>query len=124
MLFNLTNLNLSKFLLEKKALKFLNNEFDSIIVLALNVWNQSNFVCKNYILNVLDNTQYDVYSSIKSAKALWKVVNKKFKVEVAIMKKFIIDKFLDFKMVDSKITMSKVQELQLTLYNFVLKIWL
>jgi hypothetical protein len=86
--------------------------------------NQSNFVCKNYILNVLDNTQYDVYSSIKSAKALWKVVNKKFKVEVAIMKKFIIDKFLDFKMVDSKIIMSKVQELQLTLYNFVLKIWL
>jgi hypothetical protein len=65
-------------------------------------------MCKNYILNVLDNTQYDVYSSIKSAKALWKVVNKKFKVEVAIMKKFIIDKFLDFKMVDSKITMSKV----------------
>lgn len=81
-------------------------------------------MCKNYILNVLDNTQYDVYSSIKSTKALWKVVNKKFKVEVAIMKKFIIDKFLDFKMVDSKITMSKVQELQLTLYNFVLKIWL
>jgi hypothetical protein len=90
-------------------------------VLALDVWNQNNFMCKNYILNILDNTQYDVYSSIKSVKALWKVVNKKFKVEVAIMKKFIIGNFLDFKMVNSKIIMGQVQELQLTLFNIYSK---
>jgi hypothetical protein len=29
-------------------------------------WNHTDFICKNYILNVLDNTLYDVYNSIKS----------------------------------------------------------
>lgn len=30
----------------------------------MDAWNYTDFMCKNYILNVLDNTLYDVYSSI------------------------------------------------------------
>jgi hypothetical protein len=47
----------------------------------------------NFILNILNNTQYDVYSSTNSVKTLWKASNKKLKVEVVIIKKFIIDNF-------------------------------
>jgi hypothetical protein len=47
----------------------------------------NDFVCKNNILNILDNTQYDLYSSNKSVKALW---TKMFKVKGVIMKIFKI----------------------------------
>jgi hypothetical protein len=50
------------------------------------------------------------------SKALWKALNKKFKVDVVVMKKFIIDKFLDFKKVHSIIIMSQIQEFQLTFH--------
>jgi hypothetical protein len=32
-------------------------------------------MCKNYILNGLDNTLYNVYNSINNAKALWKALD-------------------------------------------------
>jgi len=94
----MTTLYLAKFLS--------NNKFDSIIMVALDIWTKSDFMCNNHILNKLDNTQCNVHSLIKSAKALWKALNKKFKIGVVVMKKFIIDKFLDFKMVHSMIIMS------------------
>lgn len=50
----------------------------------------------------MDNTFYDVYSSIKRTKTLWEVLDKKYKVEDVDMKKFIINNFLDFKMIDFK----------------------
>lgn len=68
-------------------LNLLNNKFNFITMVALDVQNYSDFVYfKKYILNKLDNTQYYVYSSINSVKALWKAFNKKFKVEVVVMK--------------------------------------
>lgn len=36
---------------------------------------------KNYIFNKLNDTQYNIYSSINSANELWKALDKKFKVE-------------------------------------------
>jgi len=46
-------------------------------------------------------------------------LQKRFKVDIFVMKKFIIEKFLDFKMVDLIIIISQVQEFQLTLhYNY------
>lgn len=85
MLFDLTILNLKKFMLEK-APKLSNNELNFIIMIALDVWNHSYFICKNYILNRFSNTQYDMHSSIKSAKTLWKTLGKKFKVGVVCVK--------------------------------------
>jgi hypothetical protein len=41
-----------------------------------------------------------VYSSIKSVKTLWKILDKKYKAEDVEMKKFIVGKFLNFKMID------------------------
>jgi hypothetical protein len=42
-------------------------------------------------------------------------LDKKFKVEIAGMKKFIVNKILDFKIIDSKIVMGQVQVFQRTL---------
>jgi hypothetical protein len=74
-------------------------------------------VCKNYILNELDNTLYDVYNLIKSEKVLWKAIYKKYRVENVGMEKFIIKQFLNFKMVDSMTVMSQVQEFKLILHD-------
>ena len=75
---------------------------------AINAWKHAEYLCKNYILNGLDNTLYNVYSSVDSAKNLWTSLEKKYKTEVAGTKKFIVGKFLDYKMVDSKIVISQV----------------
>ena len=66
---------------------------------------------------MLDNTLYNVYSSVDSAKNLWTSLEKKYKTEVSGAKKFIVGKFLDYKMVDSKTVISQVQEIQVILHD-------
>ncbi|XP_068312433.1 uncharacterized protein [Pyrus communis] len=95
MLFYLTTLNLAKFLIEDASV--------------------SGTI--NYILNALDNALYNVYSPIKSAKALWNSLDKKYKIEDAGIKKFVVGRFLDYKMTDSKKVINQVQELQLILHE-------
>ena len=47
------------------------------VQVVVEVWNHSNFLWKNYILNSLDNTLYSVYSPIRIAKELWESLEKK-----------------------------------------------
>lgn len=69
-MFYLTTLNLPRFLTEDPPdLQEGANNQESII--ALNVWKHSDFICKNYIVNGLDNTLFGVYSAMKSTKELW-----------------------------------------------------
>ncbi|KAK9944760.1 hypothetical protein M0R45_010310 [Rubus argutus] len=113
MLFYLTTLNLSKFLKEDAPASGSTVE----AVAAADAWNHSDFLCKNYILNGLDNTLYNVYSPMKTAKALWESLDKKYKTEDAGKKKYIIGRFLDYKMVDSKTVLSQAEEFQLILHE-------
>ncbi|KAM1302106.1 hypothetical protein ACFX2H_013062 [Malus domestica] len=113
MLFYLTTLNLAKFLTEDAHVSGTTAEE----VAAVDAWNHSDFLCKNYILNALDNALYNVYSPIKNAKALWNSLDKKCKTEDAGMKKFVVGRFLDYKMTDSKKVINQVQELQLILHE-------
>ncbi|KAK3010070.1 hypothetical protein RJ639_012642, partial [Escallonia herrerae] len=71
---------------------------DRQTVAAVDAWKHSDFLCKNYILNGLDNALYNVYSPKVNAKALWESLERKYKTEDASSKKFVVDKFLDFKM--------------------------
>ena len=71
----------------------------------------------SYVLNGLENTLYNVYSPLKTAKELWDILDKKYKTEYAGLKKFIVGKFLGFKMVDSKTVLSQVQELQVVVHD-------
>jgi hypothetical protein len=57
--------------------KIIRNKSDPTIMVGLNVLNHTDFMLKNYILNGLDNTLYNMYSSIKSIKALWEALDKK-----------------------------------------------
>lgn len=76
---------------------------------------------KNYTLNELDNTSYDVYNSIKITKVLREALDKKYKAKDTNMKKFMVGKFLDLKMVDSRTVMNQVQKFQLILHYINVK---
>ena len=54
-LFYLTTLNLAKFLYEN-APNLKENEMDRQVVAAMEAWKHADFLCKNNILNGLDNT--------------------------------------------------------------------
>ncbi|XP_057495650.1 uncharacterized protein LOC130780646 [Actinidia eriantha] len=64
-----------------------------------------------------DKMLYNVYSPLPTVKLLWDSLDKKYKVEDASAKKFLIGQFLDFKMVDSKKVMAQVQDFQLILHE-------
>ncbi|KAK3032390.1 hypothetical protein RJ639_037108 [Escallonia herrerae] len=113
MLLYLTTLNLARFLQEDAP--DLGDNPDRQTVAIVDAWKHSKFLCKNYILNGLDNALCNVYSPMLNAKALWESLEKKYKTEDAGSKKFVVGKFLDLKIVDSKTVMNQVQEFQLIL---------
>ena len=115
MLFYLTTLNLAKFLREDAPICS-ENEANCQVVVAVDAWKHPDFLCKNYILNGLDNTLYNVYSPIKMARELWESLDIKYKTEDVGMKNFVMGTFLDYKMVDSKTIISQVQDLQVILH--------
>lgn len=82
MLFYLTTLSLSRFLKEDPP-TVAENETDANKRAALDAWNQSDFLCKNYILNGLDNALYNVYCQVKTTKELWEMLDKKYRAEDA-----------------------------------------
>ena len=109
-------MNLVKFLHEDSPVCS-ENEADYQVVVVMDAWKHSDFLCKNYILNGLDNTLYNVYSPIKTTRELWESLDRKYKTEDAGMKKFVVGRFIDYKMVDSKTIISQVQDLQVILHE-------
>lgn len=110
MLLYLTTLHLAKFLNEYvPIMQEGKNNMASLI--ALDYLKYPNFLCKNYIMNVLDNALYSLYCSKKYVKELWESLEKKYKTEDTRTKKFIVRKFLDYKIVYSKMVISQVQKL-------------
>ncbi|KAL5563884.1 hypothetical protein UlMin_033631 [Ulmus minor] len=82
----------------KRPKKFNGLNFKS----AVDAWKYSDFLCRNYVLNGLTNSLYNVYSDKKMVKELWESLEQKYKSEDAGSKKFVVGRFLDYKMVDSK----------------------
>ena len=76
MLFYLTTLNLTKFLYED-APNLKENEIDRqvVVVVVVDAWKHADFLCKNYILNGLVSTLYNVYSSMYSSLPLYNVLS-------------------------------------------------
>ncbi|RVW85618.1 Retrovirus-related Pol polyprotein from transposon TNT 1-94 [Vitis vinifera] len=116
MLFYLTTLNLARFLTED-APKLKEDEHDIQVISAIDAWKHSDFLCRNYVMNGLADSLYNVYSDKKTAKELWESLDRKYKTEDARAKKFVVGRFLDYKMVDSKTVVSQVQELQVILHE-------
>ncbi|CAL5433067.1 unnamed protein product [Camellia sinensis] len=63
MLFYLTTLNLARFLREDAPI-LKEDETDRQVVAAVDAWKHADFLCRNYVLNGLDNTLYNVYKDI------------------------------------------------------------
>ena len=114
MLLYLTTLSLARFLKEDAPIPN-ENEQDQEVSLRMasfiEAWKHADFLCRNYVLNSLHYTLYNVYSVKTTAKELWESLERKYKIEDAGSKKFVVGKFLDYKMVDSKTVISQVQEL-------------
>ena len=82
-------MNLAKFLTED-APKIKEDERDIQVINAIDTWKHSNFLCKNYVLNGLTDSLYNVYYTKSSTKELWESLNRKYKTEDARAKKFIV----------------------------------
>ncbi|XP_068338880.1 uncharacterized protein [Pyrus communis] len=117
MLFYLTTLNLANVLRETVPTADGENIFSAETLTAIDAWNHNDFLCRNYILNALDDSLYDVYVVCKTAKELWELLEKKYKTEDAGSKKFVVGKFLDYKMVDSKSIVSQIKDLQKIIHD-------
>jgi len=104
---------LTKFLQEDPP----ETEIDRDSVLAVDAWIQDDFFCRNDILNGLNDSLYNVYSPILTAKKLWASLDKKYKTEDVVTKKFVVGRFLEYKIVNSKTVISQVQEFQLILHE-------
>ena len=61
---------------------------------------------KNYVVNTLTDSLYNVYTYKKTAKELWESLYLKYKTKDVKAKKFVVGRFLDYKMVDSKTVVS------------------
>ena len=60
MLFYLTILNLARFLSED-APKLKEDEHDIQVICIVDAWKHSDFLCRNYIMNALTDSLYNVY---------------------------------------------------------------
>ncbi|CAL2246291.1 unnamed protein product [Prunus armeniaca] len=84
------------------------NPMSKETMMTIEAWKQSDFLCRNYILNRLDDT-------LKFGNYL----RKKYKTEDAGAKKFVIGKFLKYAMVDSKTVIKQVEELQILIHDLL-----
>ena len=69
MQFYLTTLNLVRFLTED-APQLKEGDNDIQVVSAVDAWKHSDFLCRNYVMNGLTDSLYNVYSTKKTAKEL------------------------------------------------------
>ena len=67
MFFYLTMLNLARFLTED-APKPKEGETDIQVASAIDAWHHLDFLCKNYVMNGLSDSLYNVYIGKKTAK--------------------------------------------------------
>ncbi|KAH1082704.1 hypothetical protein J1N35_022465 [Gossypium stocksii] len=75
MLLSLTMLNMVKLLNDDPPI-FREDKEDAITAFNIaEAWNNSDFLCRNYILNSLSNELYEVYSIKKTTKELWELQN-------------------------------------------------
>ncbi|RVW50112.1 hypothetical protein CK203_114527 [Vitis vinifera] len=61
------------------APKLKEDEHDIQVISAIDAWKHSDFLCRNYVMNGLVDSLYNVYSDKKTAKELWESLDRKYK---------------------------------------------
>ncbi|KZV45391.1 hypothetical protein F511_05555 [Dorcoceras hygrometricum] len=116
--YKFTTLNLARFLTEEVP-THKEGEQNAESVSAVEAWNHSDFLCRNYVLNGLSDALYNVFCEKKRPRNCGNPLIGSIKSEDAEAKKFLVGRFLDFKMLDSKTVIRQVQELQLILHDIL-----
>ncbi|XP_060672709.1 uncharacterized protein LOC132803523 [Ziziphus jujuba] len=89
MLFYLTTLGLARFLIEDEPPS--DEKSDKKTLMAVDAWKNSDYLCRNYILNGLSDAMYGVYCGMKSAKEPWETLDGKYKTENTAPKRMFIN---------------------------------
>jgi len=76
------------------------------------LWQENNYMCKNFILNCLADHLYDLHLIHKTAKDVWDALQYKYNTEEAGSKKFAVSRYLNYKMNDDKSVEEQSQEFQ------------
>ncbi|PON64298.1 hypothetical protein PanWU01x14_126120 [Parasponia andersonii] len=97
-----------KFLAEE-APKVREDEQDFQVLTVVDDWKQSNYLCRNYVMNGLTNSLCSVYRNKKTTKKLWESLDHKHTNEDAGSNKFMVGCFLDYKIVNSKTVCGQIQ---------------
>ncbi|GAU27591.1 hypothetical protein TSUD_271320 [Trifolium subterraneum] len=76
------------------------------------LWIDNDYVCKNYIINGLEDDLYDYYRTYDTASDVWEALSKKYDTEEAGAKKYAVSKYLKYQMVDERSVEVQSHELQ------------
>ena len=85
----------------------------------INSWNETDFVCKNYILNGLCDNLYVYYNMENSAKDLWDALQKKYDTKETGAKKYVVSRYLKYQMVDDKSIEMQSHEIQKIVHEII-----
>ncbi|GJV54440.1 pol polyprotein [Tanacetum coccineum] len=128
MLFYLTSLHVSYVLMDSKPTDpyLVDGENDPTEAQvadyekAASQWNHNEYNCRKYIMNALDDSLYDIYSTFANARDIYESLEKKYKTLIACSKKFVIGKSINFKINDAKPVVKQVEELQIIVHEMKL----
>ncbi|GAU47899.1 hypothetical protein TSUD_25140 [Trifolium subterraneum] len=76
------------------------------------LWIDNDYVCKNYIINGLEDDLYDYYRTYETASDVWEALSKKYDTEEAGAKKYAVSRYLKYHMVDERSVEVQSHELQ------------
>ena len=76
MLFYLTTLNLTRFLTEY-TLKLKVDERNIQVINVVDAWKHFDFLCRNYVMNVLTDSLYNVYLDKKNNQGAMRITRSK-----------------------------------------------
>ena len=61
-------------------------------------WTEQDYLCRNFILNGLSDDLYDYYNSDKTAREIWKALQKKYDIEKVGAKKYAVSRYMKYQM--------------------------
>ncbi|CAJ2666075.1 unnamed protein product [Trifolium pratense] len=76
------------------------------------LWIDNDYVCKNYIINGLEDDLYDYYRTYNTASDVWEALSKKYDTEEAGVKKYAVSRYLKYQMVEERLVEVQSHELQ------------
>ncbi|RZB51885.1 Retrovirus-related Pol polyprotein from transposon TNT 1-94, partial [Glycine soja] len=101
------------------VLEDVEKEVKDKMTMELALWNENDYLCKNFILNGLADDLYDYYSPYKSAKLVWLALEKKYDIEEAGTKKYVVSRYLKYQMTDDKSVESQSHEIQKIAHDII-----